>query len=363
MSFNLSAIVLAAGHGTRMRSELPKPLHVLCERPMAAWVLEALTASDVKTIAVVIGHGGEDVSKGLQASVDMPLSFVEQQVQRGTGDAASVGLTGLPDDPTGMADVLVLPGDTPLLRPETIADLVRRHREADSVCTMLTARLPDPTGYGRVLRDTDGGVERIVEHADATAEERAIDEINTSIYCFRQGLLSPALRRITPDNAQGEFYLTDVIEVLRSTGHRVHAHIVEDHVECNGVNDRAQLAAAEVELQRRINVDAMKKGVAMPNPDHVSIGVDVQLGVDVTILPGTSLGGSTVIGDGATIGPNTSLTNCAVGATARVENSTGEDAEVGPAAHVGPYVVLEAGAQVGSQERVAAFTVVPQTDG
>jgi len=325
---------------------------------MAAWVLEALTASSVGTIAVVVGHGGEDVSKGVQAAVDLPLSFVEQQVQRGTGDATSVGLTGLPDDPTGLADVLVLPGDTPLLRPETIAELVRRHREADSVCTLLTARLPDATGYGRVVRDTDGGVERIVEHADATADEREINEINTSIYCFRQTLLSPALRRITPDNAQGEFYLTDVIEVLRSTGHQVHAHVVDDHVECNGVNDRSQLATAEVELQRRINVEVMKKGVSMPDPAQVSIGVGVHVGVDVTLLPGTALRGSTIVGDGAVVGPATTLTNCAIGATARVENSVAVDAEVGPGAHVGPYAVLEAGAQVGSQERVASFTVV-----
>ena len=200
----------------------------------------------------------------------MTLSFVEQPVQRGTGEAALIGLSGLPDDLEGGADfdadVIVLPGDTPLLTAETIGELVRRHRESDVAATVLTAVLDDPTGYGRVVRGKNGRVARIVEHRDATPEEREIAEVNTSIYCFKRSLLAPALRRLEPDNAQGEYYLTDVISVLATAGHAVDSVVAPSAAEASGVNDRLQLAAAETEMRRRTNEGLLRSGVTMVDP-------------------------------------------------------------------------------------------------
>src|SRR5919198_6468887 len=194
-SRQLSAVVLAAGGGTRMRSARPKPLHLLCGRAMLLHVLDALAELPLERAVVVVGHGAEWVTKTLQdqAPPDLALEFVEQRVPLGTGDAASVALTTFPDDDAD-DDLVVLPGDTPLIRPDTLADLVAHHRATSAAATVVTARLPDPAGYGRIVRGRDGRVSRIIEELDATDDERAVDEINTSIYCFRRGLLAPALR-------------------------------------------------------------------------------------------------------------------------------------------------------------------------
>ena len=347
----LSAIVLAAGEGTRMRSSRPKPLHLLCGKAMLRYVLGSLVDCSVGRVVVVVGHGAERVTKKLQSEEpDLMLEFVEQHVQRGTGDAASVGLTGFTDDAADEDDdegqVIVLPGDTPLLRPATVAQLVEMHREAGAACTVLTARVDDPTGYGRVIRGRDGRVARIVEHADATAEELEIDEINTSIYCFRRNVLAPALRRLSPENAQGEYYLTDVVEVLHDAGYGVTAFIAGDPAETQGVNDRVQLAAAEAELRRRTNDDWLRRGVTMVDPSHTYVDATVRLAPDVTLFPGTILPGTTVVDGRAEIGPDTRLVDCLVGADAIVEQSTGRDAEIGAGARIGPYAVLQPGASV-----------------
>src|SRR6476620_5791547 len=248
----LSAVVLAAGEGTRMRSTRPKPLHLLCGRAMVLYVLDALAECDVSKAVVVVGHGAEMVTKKLQDEANaLVIDFVEQHVQRGTGDAVSVGLTGFEDDDDG--DIVVLPGDTPLLRASTVASLVGEHRLSGAACTILTAQSPDPRGYGRIVRGKDGNVVRVVEERDATEEERAISEWNTSIYCFRRSVLAPALRRITPENDQGEYYLTDVVEVLHDAGYPVIAVVADEDDEPQGVNDRRQLARAEGVLRRRTN--------------------------------------------------------------------------------------------------------------
>src|SRR4051794_22348961 len=217
----ISAVVLAAGEGSRMRSSRPKPLHLLCGRAMLLYMLDALAELPIDRTVVVVGHAAESVTKKLseQAPVDLLIDYVEQNVQRGTGDAVGVALTAFPDDDLDDGDIVVLPGDTPLLRPNTLAALLRRHRETEAAATVLTARLDDPTGYGRILRGKDERVRRVVEHGDATQEEREIDEVNTSIYVFRRSLLAPALRRLSPENVQGEYYLTDVVEVLHDAGH------------------------------------------------------------------------------------------------------------------------------------------------
>lgn len=347
---NLSAIVLAAGAGTRMKSLRPKPLHLLAGRAMLQYMLDALADCSVQRVVVVVGHGAERVTKKLQSEgADLDLTFVEQHAQNGTGDAASVGLTGLPDDDgpeSDQHDVLVLPGDMPLLQPSTIAALVAAHRQADSACTVLTARVPEPGSYGRIVRGKDGQVVRIVERADCTDDEVAIDEINTAVYCFRRSVLAPALRRINPDNAQGELYLTDVVAVLRDAGYPVGAVQVEDPADAEGINDRLQLAAAESELRRRTNERWLRAGVTLVDPSSTYLDATVQLASDVTLFPGTILQGSTVIGAGAEIGPHTRLVDCVVGAGAVVEQSNGRDAEVGADAKVGPFAVLSPGAQV-----------------
>jgi bifunctional UDP-N-acetylglucosamine pyrophosphorylase / glucosamine-1-phosphate N-acetyltransferase len=344
----LSAIVLAAGHGTRMKSDRPKPIHVLVGKPMVVWVLDALADCHVERVSVVVGHGGDEVRKRLvEDAGERRLEFVEQSVQRGTGDAAAVGLTGLGDnDYDEPQDVLVLTADTPLLRPETIAGLVESHRRQDSACTILTADFGDATGYGRIVRGRDDRVMRIVEQADVTPEEAEITEFNTGILCFRRGLLAPALRRIQPDNAQGEYYLTDVVAVLADAGHKVTSMVADDPDETHGINDRVQLAAAERELRRRINIGWMRRGVTLVDPDRTHLDATVELGRDVTLYPGTMLQGRCSIGSDADIGPDAQLTDTTVGSGARVAHTVAVKASVGAGADVGPWASLGPGDEV-----------------
>ncbi|CAN5530046.1 N/A [soil metagenome] len=362
----LSAVVLAAGEGTRMRSSRPKPLHLLCGRAMLLYVLDSLADCTIERAVVVVGHGAERITKKLQEDgPDVVIDFVEQSVPRGTGDAVSVGLTAFPDDDAdddGGGDVLVLPGDAPLLRPGTIAALVAAHRSSDAACTLLTARLDDPTGYGRVVRGRDDRVARIVEEADADGDTRAIGEVNTSIYCFRRGVLAPSLRRLSPENAQGEYYLTDVVGVLHDAGYRVDSVVAEDPAETQGVNDRLQLAAAEAELRRRTNDRWQRLGVTMLDPDRTYIDATVQLAPDVTLFPGTLLQGLTVVGERAEIGPDSRLVDCVVGEGAVVEKTVAHDAEIGAGAVVGPYAVLEPGAQVPTEARTGPFYTAASAD-
>ena len=360
----LSAVVLAAGEGTRMRSTRPKPLHMLCGRAMVLYVLDSLADCEVQRAVVVVGHGAERVTKKLQDEAgDLEIDFVEQHVQRGTGDATSVGLTAFPDDDDD-GDVLVLPGDTPLLRASTIASLVREHRLTEAACTILTATSDDATGYGRIVRGKDDRVVRIVEQRDATDEEREITEWNTSIYCFRRSVLAPALRRLTPDNDQGEYYLTDVVEVLHDAGYSIVPIVAADDVEPHGINDRRQLATAEAELRRRINDAWLGFGVTMVDPERTYIDSTVRLAPDVTIFPGTLLQGATIVGEGAELGPDTRLVDCSVGAGAVVERTVGRHADVGAGAVVGPYAVLEPGAHIAPGARTGSFyTAIAEDSG
>jgi bifunctional UDP-N-acetylglucosamine pyrophosphorylase/glucosamine-1-phosphate N-acetyltransferase len=356
----LSAVVLAAGEGTRMRSERPKPLHLLCGRPMILHVLDAMAEIDVRRVVVVVGHRGEWVTKTLvqHAPSTMEIEFVEQLTQSGTGDALAVGLTGLPDDDDEVEDVVVLPGDTPLLRPQTLAALVRAHRAEDAGATLLTAVVEDPRGYGRVVHGKDGTVSRVVEDVDATDAEREIDEVNTSIYCFRRSLLAPTLRRLSPANAQGEYYLTDAVAVLSGAGYTVQSLVLPDSMEAAGVNDRAQLAVAEAELRDRINERWMRRGVTMWDPERTYVDAQCQLATDVSLLPGVILRGTCVIGAHSEIGPNCVLTDTVVGAGAVVAESVCTRATIGEGARIGSYSVLEPGAEVPAGTELAPHSVV-----
>ena len=354
----LAAVVLAAGEGTRMRSTTPKVLHQLCGRPMLAHVVDALTALPLERIVIVVGHGAEQVTKTLQEQLatDVPIEFIEQRVQRGTGDAASIGLTAFADDSDGDGDVIVMPGDAPLVRAEVLARLATEHRRADAAATALTAARGEHTAdFGRIVRDEEGRLDRIVERGDASADELALTEVNTSIYCFRRGLLTPALRRLSPENAQGEYYLTDAIAVLREAGHVVVAVAADDPTAAMHVNDRAQLAVAEAELRHRINDRWMRDGVGMTDPDRTYIDAAVELEPDVHLMPGTILQGRTAVGAGSVIGPDTRLVDTVVGEAAVIQNTVAREVEIGDRATVGPYVSLRPGTRVGAGAHVGTF--------
>jgi bifunctional UDP-N-acetylglucosamine pyrophosphorylase / glucosamine-1-phosphate N-acetyltransferase len=331
---------------------------------MVLHVIHALEKLRPARTAVVVGHGAETVIKKVQelSPAWANVAFVEQVQQRGTGDAAATGMTALMgDDYDDDAIVVVLPGDTPLLSAETLDELVATHVANSNAATMLTSVMQDPTGYGRVIRATDGRVLRIVEQRDGSPDELDIREVCTSIYAFRRDLLGPALRNLNTNNSQGEFYLTDVIEGLASMGHRVGC-VQAPLAETQGVNDRWQLALAERELRNRTNRHWLINGVTMLDPRQTFIDVTVKLGRDVTIYPGTILQGDTVVGDRTDLGPHTQLENCAVGSDCAVRHTVGVDAEVGNGADVGPFAHLSAGSSVISGAVTGPFYTAPAAD-
>ena len=359
----LSAVVLAAGEGTRMRSSRPKPLHRLCGRPMILHVLDALAELSAQKVVVVVGHRGEWVTKTLvdHAPASLSIAFVEQPEQLGTADAVAVGITGLPEslvDADG--DVVVLPGDTPLVRAPTLATLVRHHRETGAAATLLTAVLPDPTGHDRVVRGRDGAIVSVTD-GDLVTDRSDVDEVATTIHCFRHGVLAPALRRLRP--VGGEHSLSGIYAVLHDAGYPVESLVTADPMEAARVNDRAQLAVAEAELRDRINERWMRRGVTMWDPERTYVDASVQLEPDVVLLPGVVLQGDCRISAGAEIGPDCHLVDSVVGEGARVTKTTAVRADVGSHARVGPFVSLGPGAEVAPGALVEAFTRVPGVDG
>ena len=335
----ISAIVLAAGKGTRMKSDLPKPLHLVRGRSLLAWVISALGGVELDGVAVVVGHGRDLVVESLSAEFDRSFLYAEQRSQRGTGDAAAVGLAELDlfDNSFSENDhVLVVPGDTPLLTGQTIAALVETHIATGSAATVVTALLDDPTGYGRILRNDNGTVAAIIEHRDATEDQRSIREINGGMSIFRRSLLARAVRLISADNAQGEMYLTDAIGVLAEAGHPVYP-LVADAIEIGGVNDRAQLGGVSEHLAARIAQSHMRNGVTIVQPSSTVIDAGVVIEPDVTIHASTTLQGATTIAGGAIVGPNTHLIDATIGARSLVTASVVDGATVAPDQVVGPF--------------------------
>jgi bifunctional UDP-N-acetylglucosamine pyrophosphorylase / glucosamine-1-phosphate N-acetyltransferase len=360
----VSTIVLAAGAGTRMRSQRPKPLHRICGRPLVLHVIHALEHLHPVRTVVVVGHAAEQVTKCVQETAPAwaNVAFAEQIEQRGTGDATAIGMAALDgDDYDDEAIVVVLPGDTPLLAAETLDELVSAHVANGNAATLLTSVLDDPTGYGRVVRAGDRRVVRIVEQRDATPDELEIKEWNTGVYAFSRDLLGPALRNLTTNNSQAEFYLTDVIEGLAAMGHRVGA-VQAPASETQGVNDRWQLALAEREFRNRTNRHWLLNGVTMLDPRQTFIDVTVRLGRDITIYPGTILQGDTVVGDGTDLGPQTQLGDCVVGRNCVVRHTVGHDAEIGDEAQVGPFAHLASGSSVGAGVVTGAFYTATASD-
>ena len=326
---------------------------------MVRYVLDAAAQGDVRATVVVVGRHATWVEKELSASASplRPLTFVEQREQLGTGHAVSTALAAV-DDAIGDTDgdVVILPGDHPLLRATSVAGLLEVHRERQAALTVLSAQLDNPTGYGRVIHAKDGTLERIVEERDASESERELTEVNTSIMVVRQSLLGPALRRIGRHNAQQEYYLTDLVEELSEMGHLVTSWQLEDAREALGVNDRRQLAQAEQVLRARINDEWMARGVTMWDPAQTYVDADVELAAEVTLLPGTILKGRCVIGRGATIGPNAVLRDVEVGEGATIATVDATHARIGADASVASFVVLSPGAVVLTGEIVTPLT-------
>ena len=325
---------------------------------MVMYVLDAASHDEVQATVVVVGHGATWVENSLKERLrnDVGLSFVEQSEQLGTGHAVSVALPTIAEKMGDVeGDVLILPGDTPLLRHATVARLLAYHRDSQAALTVLGARVDDPFGYGRVVYAKDGTLARIVEERDATPEERAITEINTSIMVVRESLLGPALRMIGRQNSQNEYYLTDLVSSLHDSGHLTNVMVLDDPSEAQGVNDRAQLASAEAVLRERINHEWMTRGVTMWDPRHTYVDADVLMEPDVSLLPGTILKGHCVLERGAQVGPNANLTDCRVGRNAVVGTVEATQADIGDDALVKSFVVIGKGSHVEAGEVIASF--------
>ncbi|WP_375477192.1 bifunctional UDP-N-acetylglucosamine diphosphorylase/glucosamine-1-phosphate N-acetyltransferase GlmU [uncultured Jatrophihabitans sp.] len=344
-------IILAAGEGSRMRSRaLPKVLHGFAGRSLLGHVVAAAAPLAARRTVVVVGHRRDEVERHL-AEIAPDATPVLQAEQHGTGHAVRLALAALPDE---AGTVVVAPGDAPLLTPAVLAQLVADHEASGAAATLLTSVLAEPAGYGRVVRGPDGAVEQVVEHKDATAEQRAISEVATSVYAFDQTLLREAVTRLTTDNAQGEEYLPDVVAILGADGRRI-AAVSAPAEETAGVNDRVQLAAAHRIYNDRLLVAHMRAGVTVVDPATTWVDADVGLEPDAVLLPGVDLHGRTVVGAGATVGPHTSLTDTVVGADANVTRAVAIGAVIGARATVGPFAYLRAGTVLDDDAHVGTY--------
>jgi bifunctional UDP-N-acetylglucosamine pyrophosphorylase/glucosamine-1-phosphate N-acetyltransferase len=355
-SSDSAVLVLAAGAGTRMRSDTPKVLHTLGGRSMLSHALHAVAKVAPQHLVAVLGKDRERIAPAvteLAGQLGRPIEIAVQEEQLGTGHAALCGLSALPDDFDGV--VVITSGDIPLLDAETLAELISAHRAEPAAVTVLTTTVPEARGYGRILRTQDGEVIAIVEEADATPQQRAIREINAGIYAFDISALRSALSRLSANNAQHELYLTDAIAIVRADGQLVHAKHIDDAALVAGVNDRVQLADMAAELNRRIVQAHQRAGVTVVDPRGTWIDVEVEIGRDTVVAPGTQLLGTTRIGAHCRIGPDTTLTDVHVGDGASVVRTHGSQAIVGDGADVGPFTFLRPGTRLGAAGKLGAF--------
>jgi bifunctional UDP-N-acetylglucosamine pyrophosphorylase/glucosamine-1-phosphate N-acetyltransferase len=348
-------VVLAAGNGTRMKSKLMKVLHPVGGRSMIGHVLTAALHVEPAHLVAVVGNSREQVGPHILEQVPSALLAV-QETQEGTGHAVRVALDAL-RAAAGTTDgvVVVMAGDTPLMEGETLTGLVEAHAAAARAVTVLTAEVSEPFGYGRILRDEAGEVTGIVEEKDATPEQAAVCEINSGIFAFDGAFLADALDRITNENAKGEYYLTDVVRLAHLEGRRVGVHRINDVMQTEGANDRAQLAGLAAELNRRILDRWMREGVTIVDPATTWIDSDVVLERDVTILPGVQLLGATVVAEDAVVGPDCTLKDVEVGVGAHVVRTHAELAVIGARASVGPFSYLRPGTELGAGGKIGGF--------
>lgn len=347
-----AVIVLAAGAGTRMKSQKPKILHEIGGISMVGHALAAARGLEPKVLAAIVRHERDRVAAHIQ-ELDPDALIVDQDEIPGTGRAVEAALEALPADLEGT--VVVTYGDVPLLTTALLQELVRTHTEDGNAVTVLTAVLDDAAGYGRIVRTQDGTVQGIVEHKDASDAQREIREINSGIYAFDAKVLRDALKEITTDNAQGEKYLTDVLGLANDGGGRVAAVVTTDRWQVEGANDRVQLAQLGAEHNKRVLEAAMRSGVSIVDPATTWIDSTVTFGTDVTLLPGTQLHGSTHVATDAVVGPDCTLTNVTVGEGAKVIRTHGSDSRIGPKATVGPFTYLRPGTQLGEKGKIGAF--------
>ncbi len=348
------AIVLAAGQGKRMKSKLYKVLHSVCGKPMVSHVLDAVRGASCERTVVIVGHGAEAVQGTLGNSVEYAL----QAEQLGTGHAVMQAESLIANE-DGIT--VFICGDTPLVRKETVEAMIDLHIRQGAAATILTAELNEPAGYGRIVRGPDNGVLRIVEHKDCTPDEAAIKEINTGTYCFDNRKLFQALKQVTNSNAQGEYYLTDVIGILQLEGNGIIACLVEDSAEAIGVNDRIALGEAERLMRLRINTGHQMNGVTFIDPANTYIESSVTIGSDTILYPGTVLRGQTSIGADCIIGPSTELTNTVVGDGSTIRQSVSEEAEVGEECSIGPFAYLRPGTKLGRHVKIGDFVEIKNT--
>lgn len=346
------SIILAAGEGTRMKSKLPKVLHKICGKPILEYVINASIGANVQKNVVIVGHGGEEVMDYFK---DEDIIFENQPIYEGapygTGYAVMQGIEHIEDDST----VVVLCGDTPLITADTLNRLFDYHNEGQYVCTVLTALLDDPTGYGRIIRDEIGNISKIVEDKDTTVEQRKVNEINSGIYCFTGKMLKYGLKNIDDNNTQGEFYLTDVVEILRNEGYNVGAYIVEDAREIHGINNRVQLSYSEKIMIERINHHHMLNGVTIIDPSSTYIEEEVTIGRDTIIYPNTYIEGNTIIGEDCIIRSNCRISNSKIDDEVFVESSLIEDSTIGLGSHIGPNAHLRPKSHIGKNVKIGNF--------
>ncbi len=356
----LSVVVLAAGLGTRMKSRRAKVLHELAGLPLITHVVRTAQTLDPQTILVVVGHQAQEVEQAVLDAVGELASFVVQEKQRGTGDAVESARDLLENSDSLL---LVLSGDVPLIRAETLQRLIEHHRNNDAACSILSVELQNPTGYGRILRDENGAFARIVEHKDATADQKQIREINSGIYCFEARDLFQALRRVEPVNEQGEYYLTDVAEIILSLGGNLSVYLHDDPREVSGINTRAELAEFENLLRRHtIRRLMLETGVTFIDPSHTYISPEAVVGRDCIIYPGVSIEGKSVIGDGCVIRSGARITNSRLGNEVTVKDySIIVDSEIGANCSVGPFAHLRMNATLEDKATVGNFVEVKKS--
>lgn len=349
------AVVLAAGQGKRMKSKLYKVLHPVAGKPMVEHVLNQLKAVELEKTVTIVGFGAEKVTEYIGNDSDIVL----QEEQLGTGHAVMQAEELLKDKE---GTTIVVAGDTPLITTETYRELFARHKESGASATLLTAKTDSPDGYGRVIRNEQDQVERVVEHKDANEGERLVTEINTATYCFDNKKLFEALQNVSNQNAQGEYYLPDVIGILRRQGEKIAAYVTPDFDETMGINDRVALAEANKVMKKRINEQHLRNGAAILDPDYTYIDAGVVIEPDAVIHPGTILKGDTTIKTDAEIGPNSEIINCNVGEATVIKQSVAAESHIGDRVKIGPFAHIRPASNVGNDAKIGNFVEIKKAD-
>ncbi|ATO26859.1 bifunctional UDP-N-acetylglucosamine diphosphorylase/glucosamine-1-phosphate N-acetyltransferase GlmU [Bacillus atrophaeus] len=348
------AVVLAAGQGTRMKSKLYKVLHPVCGKPMVEHVVDEALKLSLAKLVTIVGHGAEDVKKQLGEKSEYAL----QAEQLGTAHAVKQAKPFL----TGEKGVtIVICGDTPLLTAETMEAMLKEHKEKDAKATILTAVADDPTGYGRIIRSESGAVQKIVEHKDASDQERLVKEINTGTYCFDNEALFRVIEQVSNDNVQGEYYLPDVIEILKNEGETVAAYQTGNFQETLGVNDRVALSQAELFMKQRINKRHMQNGVSLIDPMNTYISPEAVIGSDTVIYPGTVIKGQVQIGEDSIIGPHSEIENSSIGSRTVIKQSVVNNSKVGNDVNIGPFAHIRPESTIGNEVKIGNFVEVKKT--